>query len=150
MKKPMFVLAAVLLLTGSIFNSCKISTSKVEDAQNNVQDAKDNLVQANNELYQARKDSILQFKKGSEERISNNEKIIAAFKAKITNEKKEDKAAYEKNLALLEKKNSELKKKLEEYTDEGKEKWDTFKTEFGHDMDDLENSLKNFTVKNEN
>ena len=41
-----------------------------------------------------------------------------------------------------------MKKRLEEYKDEGQEKWTSFKSEFNHDMDELGKAFKDLTVKN--
>ena len=83
----------------------------------------------------------------AEEKIDANEKSIAEFKARIAKEKRENRAKYEKKLAGLEQKNSDMKKKLDEYKEDGKEKWTSFKNEFSHDMDELGKALKGFTVK---
>lgn len=83
----------------------------------------------------------------SEEKINTLEKIIAEFKARIATEKKENIAKYEKTLVELEQKASDMKMKLKEYTEEGKDKWDAFKHKFNHDLDELVKALKNFTVK---
>jgi hypothetical protein len=82
-----------------------------------------------------------------EEKISVYEKIIAEFKARISKEKKENIAKYEKTIAELEQKAGDMKKKLEDFKVEGKDKWDSFKLKFDHDMDELGKALKNFTVK---
>jgi hypothetical protein len=83
----------------------------------------------------------------AEEKINNYEKVIAEFKARITRETKEDLAIYEKKLAELEQKASDMKKKLVEYKEEGKEQWDSFKLKFNNDLEELGKALKNFTVK---
>jgi len=57
-------------------------------------------------------------------------------------------ADYEKNLNELEQKNKNLKMKMAEYQDSGKDNWESFKREFNHDMDELGKSLKNFTDNN--
>jgi hypothetical protein len=45
------------------------------------------------------------------------------------------KAKYSKQVAVLEQKNADLKKKLADYKDEGQSKWQEFKTNFKNDMD---------------
>jgi len=57
----------------------------------------------------------------AEEKINALEKINAEFKARIATEKKEDIAKYEKTLVELEHKASDMKKKLQGYTEEGKD-----------------------------
>jgi molybdopterin synthase catalytic subunit len=50
-------------------------------------------------------------------------------------------------LAQIEQQNSDLKKNLADFKEESKEKWDSFKVKFSHDMDNLGKALKAFTVK---
>jgi hypothetical protein len=57
-------------------------------------------------------------------------------------------ADYDKKIDALEQKNKELKVKLSEYKDSGKNAWEQFKSEFSHDMDALGAALKDFTVDN--
>lgn len=141
MKKSFFTLALTMVMAGIILTACKSSVKKVENAQDKVLEAKQ-------DLNIAMKDSIQQFKKESEERISNNEKNIVEFKARIANEKKENKAKYEKKLAKLEQKNSDMKKKLADFKDEEQVKWEKFKVEYNRDMDELGKAFKDLTIKN--
>ena len=130
-----------MLTAGTMFTACQSSGAKVENARENVEDAKQ-------ELNQALNDSIRQFKKESEEKINAIEKSIAEFKTKIATEKKETRVIYEKKLSELEQTNKEMKKKLEEFKDDGQEAWASFKSEFNHDMDELGNAFKDLTVDN--
>ena len=52
----------------------------------------------------------------------------AGFKAK---------AKYTREVAVLEKNNRDLKKKLDDYRDEGEGKWVEFKTNFNRDMESI-------------
>ena len=85
------------------------------------------MVVANQELIQALNDSIQLFKKEAGEIIFSYEKSIAELKAKLENEKEENKIVLEKNLAKLEQKSADLKMKLEKYKEEGRDSWDSFK-----------------------
>jgi len=59
------------------------------------------------------------------------------------------KAQYKKDVAALNEKNRDLKKKLEEYKDEGEDKWKEFKSNFKRDMDSVGKSMRNlFKDKN--
>ncbi|NTW31210.1 MAG: hypothetical protein HGB12_01020 [Bacteroidetes bacterium] len=147
MKKSIFTLAIATLMVGTMLTNCQSSARKVENAEDKVEDANDKVAEANQELNEEIRDSILQFKKESEEKFIAHEKSIAQFKARIAKEKIENKAEYDKKLAELEQKNTDLKKKLDEYKEEGKEKWKIFRTEFNKDMEDLGKSFKNLTVK---
>ncbi|MBN1183637.1 MAG: hypothetical protein JXB49_15205 [Bacteroidales bacterium] len=149
MKNKLLILALSVFMAGTILNGCKSSADKVEDAQMKVQDAEDKVKEARLQLDQAVKDSIIKFKEESEEKISEQENIIAEFKEKLINEKKANRAIYEKKLAELEQKNSEMKAKLEQYREEEQDKWSAFKDDFNHDMEELGKALKNFSIENQ-
>lgn len=59
----------------------------------------------------------------------------------IAKEKKTVKAEYKEKIAELEAKNTDMKKKIEEYKLDGKDKWSTFKTDFDREMDELGKSI---------
>jgi len=80
-------------------------------------------------------------------RIIANEKAISDFNAKIAKEKKQKRAEYLEDIAKLEKKNTEMKVKLNSYKDNGSDKWKIFKMEFIKEMDDLGKSIKDLTTK---
>jgi len=148
MKKTILILAITVFMAGTMLISCQSSADKVKNAQDKVQDANNKVVIANQELNQAIKDSVQQFKKESEEQIIANEKSIAEFKAKIAKEKKENRALYQKRLAELEQQNSDMKKRLEEFREDGKENWISFRNKFNHDMEEIGKSFHDFWVKN--
>ncbi len=74
--------------------------------------------------------------------IEANEKRIDAFKDKMEEAGLKVKAKFGDEVAVLEQKNRDLKKKLEEYKDEGQSKWKEFKTNFKHDMDGIRKTMK--------
>jgi len=74
--------------------------------------------------------------------LDANEKRIDAFKEKIKEAGPKDKAKYNKEVEVLEQKNHDLKKKLEEYKDEGQSKWEEFKTNFKHTKDGIGKTMK--------
>jgi len=135
-------IALATLIAGTVITACQTSEKKVETA-------KENVVEANVELKQAIKDSLRDFKLESEQKFSDYEKSIAELKISIAKEQKADRIRYEKELAVLEQKNKDLKTKLSDFNDDSQEKWSAFKTEFNRDMNDLGNSFKNLvTTKN--
>jgi gas vesicle protein len=83
----------------------------------------------------------------AEEKISSYEKSIGELKAKIAKETKENIAKYEKTLTNLEHQASEIKKKVHELKEEGKDKWAAYNDKFNSDLDELGKALKNFTIK---
>ena len=83
----------------------------------------------------------------AEETISSYEKTIGELKARIAQETMENIAKYEKTLTDLEHKASEIKKKVHEYKEEGKDKWAAYNDKFNSDLDELGKALKKFMVK---
>ena len=126
-----------------MFTSCDNAAQKVVKAEENVVDAEKDLQMAEEE-YLA---DVEQYKLLSAEKIAANDRSIAEFNARIEQEKKEVRADYKAKIKSLEIKNSDMKKKMDEYRVEGKDKWELFKTEFGKDMDELGESISNFGKK---
>ena len=147
MKKTFFFLSVIAFTSGIILTGCQSSEERSKNSQDKIHETKNDLKDAQQYLNQAQQE-YLQFKKESEKRICAHEKSIVDFKAKIATEKRENNAIYEMRLAVLEQKNIDLKKKLEEYKDAGNENWDKFRTEFNHDMDKLGQAFKDLTVNN--
>jgi hypothetical protein len=77
-----------------------------------------------------------------------SEKRIDAFKENMEEAGLKVKAKYNNEMTVLEKKNRKLKKKLEEYKDEGQHKWKEFKMNFKHDMDGIGKTMKNLFKDN--
>jgi predicted RNase H-like HicB family nuclease len=148
MKKTFLTVVVTGFMIGTMLTGCQTSNKNVEKARDNMEEAKDKVTEAKNDINQALKESIQQFKKESQERISNNEKIIAEFKGKMEKRGKVTKANYEKKVAELEQNNREMKMRLDKFEDNEQDKWDSFKSEFNHDMDELGKALKDLTIDN--
>ena len=148
MKKIILKLAVALFLPVTMLTSCQSAATKAENSGDKVQDARENVAEARQELNQALIDSVMLFRKISDEKISRNEKTIAEFRVKLAKERKENRVRYEKNLAVLEQKNLDLKKKLSDYKEERNQDWNEFRTEFNHDMDELGKAFDDLTVNN--
>ena len=151
MKNSILVIASTLFLTVTILSGCQSSATKVENAEDKVQDAKNDLADSQRNLYAIRLDTISnyeQFKLEAEKILIVQEKNIADLKARLASEKKVINVDYDKKLAELENKNSELERKLADYKDDGQDKWNSFKAEFNHDIDELGKAFKDLTVEN--
>ena len=146
MKKIVLILAGCTMMTGALLTSCNTSSNKVDDAQ-------EALIKSKQDLETARKEFLADmatFRKETAIRIAANDQRIAELKTNINNERKEARAGYKKKIAALEQKNKEMKKKMDEYNEEGNENWERFKTEFNHDMDALGQAFKDIGVRNTN
>lgn len=129
----------IAICTVLVTTSCNSTAKKVENAKDDVTQANEDLKKAQEE-YSA---EVEQFRMETYQKITVNEKEIATIKSK--NKKNTE---YEKQVALLEQKNTDLKRKINDYKIDTKENWLSFKTEFNKDMDELGLALKNFSVDN--
>jgi hypothetical protein len=138
--------AVVGLVAGMLFTGCeKSSEQKVAGAKENLGEAKQDLKDAQAK-YLAEWQT---FKRESDSTIAVNEKRIDAFKEKMGKASTKVKAKYSKEVAELEQKNHDLKKKLDEYKDEGQSKWEEFKTNFNRDMDAIGKTMKDLFKDND-
>jgi len=128
----------------AVFASCNTPTEKINQAKNDV-------AKANQELENAKKEyvaDVATYKIKIDEKIAASRKSMLEFNVRISNEKATTKKAFQKRLAELEQRESNLKKKMDDYKMDGQENWIIFKTEFNQDMEDLEKALKDLTAKN--
>ncbi len=113
-----------------------------------------NVETANQELDEeklALQKEVEEYKQATADQIAANEKSLEEFNARIATQKSTAKeTSYEAEIAALNAKNSDLKKKLADFEVDNKSNWELFKSEFNDDMKDLGESFKNFTTKNGN
>jgi hypothetical protein len=139
--KTIFGLAIVLMV---VLMSCEPSAKKVEKAQ-------ENLNQAEADYKQNQIDSVadyVAFRDASEARIDANDKAIAQLKSNMKSSSKKWQAEDQKLIDELELKNIAMRRKIEIYREEGKDKWLDFKQEFNHDMDELGDAIKGLGQRN--
>ncbi|MFZ1703120.1 MAG: hypothetical protein WAT79_02175 [Saprospiraceae bacterium] len=144
LKKTHFILAVLFFIGALTFSGCDSPAQKVDTAQDDVIQAEENLTDAKNNYTE----EIANFKQESNEKITAYEIMIADLKVEMKDAKKDVKASYDKQIAALEQKNLEMKRRMNDYQDDGVDKWQSFKTEFNRDMEELGNSLRGFTVDN--
>jgi hypothetical protein len=89
-----------------------------------------------------------EFRHNSELRIEENNRKIDELNKKIETADSRMRDEYRKRVAELKDRNEKAKERLDNYKDNDKTKWEEFKREFNHDMDELGNSLKDFTLDN--
>lgn len=141
MKILTMVLASVLIGT------TQISANNVSEEK--IKNGKELLLPLQDSKNKTQADEYKAYRAEQEKKITANEKQIADMRAKKDKVSKEKRADYESKIDKLEMKNKEMKKRImENYKDEGKEKWESFKKEFNHDMDELGKSLKDLFKDN--
>lgn len=117
-----------------------------------AKEARKDAAEAQKDLKEARTDSAADyqsFKKDAEQKISDNKKKIAVLKAKKASDNKETNEKYNKKVAALEVKNTELKDKIDRCNETKTSMWTAFKKEFNHDMEELGKAFKDIGVDNE-
>jgi uncharacterized protein YukE len=144
--KKSFTLMVSFMVAVLVSISCSSPLRKVERAQNNVTEANKELDKANKEYLE----DIKKYKSETAARIALNKQLIADLKARKKEEKDVDKDDFNKRIALLEQRNSDLKKTLDEYHGDGEDKWQVFKTKFNQDMNDLGNAFKDMGANKNN
>lgn len=144
MKKSIFLLGTSALLTTAILSSCNSEAKESGESSVNVDKAKQDLDKAQMNYNK----QIEAFKKESEAQISANKKIISDLKDNSKTMKSKAKMMYENTLDSLEKRNEIMNERIEEYEEEGSEKWEAFKLEFKHDINEIGIAIKDLTVNN--
>jgi len=146
MKKTIYSLAIAILIAGTVFTGCQTtpSTPEEEAAQANVDSAKQELKEAHKA---ASAEEWEAFKVESAEKIRINELSIADFKDRRSTSESQFDALYGEKIDKLEKQNKDLKARIENY-EKRQSNWESFKSEFNHDMDELGKALNDLTVNN--
>ena len=140
MKNKHFILAAILLIAGSLLTGC----------DKNRETAKEKVKQADQEMVEAQaqyEKEWQQFKSDTELKINTNKKNIDDLKTAMETTSKKFKAEYGNEVLTLEQKNIELQKKLNDYKYEGKDNWEQFKQEFNNDVDSVGDAIKSLFEK---
>ena len=144
MKKSIYTLATALLI-GTTLISCKENTeNKGDDVEVITNDDGNSLMVKNatqNKEWEA-------FKVSTDSIINENDMRIAELKVKMKNTGKAMDSTYENKIVQLQERNAAMKVKIQNYKDDNSQNWDSFKTEFNHDMSQLGNALEDLTVDN--
>lgn len=142
--KTTIVSLVLLASTSFVFlTSCKNHEAKVKDAQEDVLEAEQGLVEA-------KKDSLTayeSFKIKMNEKITANEAMIANLKTKAVSKGKDVKATYDEKIIELEKKNTILKTKLNNFKHSTGEDWEFFKEEIKENTDQIEKDFNELNSK---
>ncbi len=157
MKKSSSILMGGLLAFSALFTACDSPAEKVEDAKQKVEETKEKVQDAKDDLQSVKTDSVKgaiqtanaaewqTFKSTSELKIDANKIRIEEIKAKIKRAGASAGVIYEGRIDSLQQRNEILKARMYNY-EKGKTDWESFKSEFNHDMDGLAMSLKSFVI----
>lgn len=135
------------IVTLFITTGCSNSPEKETEA---LKDAKENVVNAQADLAVAKKDSADEYNKYKTVTLytlTDNENKIKALKEERKSESANARAKYLKELDALEKRNAELKSKMNLYQDGPKDKWEAFKSGFNKEVDELGKAISALATK---
>ena len=143
MKKSILAFGAIAFISGIALTSCGNSGKSTVSTGSTTSDTARTTVDRDT-VYIS---EIQAYKKQSDDSIAANQQSINDFNARIANDKSADREDYRKKMNELEVKNTDMKKKLDDYKAEGKAKWNEFKNSFNHDMSELGRSIKDLKNK---
>lgn len=144
MKYSIIMISTFALLAAAYFTSCNTSGTQLKNSEYKVTEAKKDLSDANAEYLE----DLKKYRADADIQIEKNKDSIKEFKARVSSEKKEAQVGYELKIAELEKKNTEMKKKLDQYSGKSADQWESFKTEFNRDMKNLGDAFRDMTANN--
>lgn len=148
MKKAIFILIIIGFMSGTVLVSCQPAAKKEQEAQEDLMEAQKDLNEAKQdaaaeEEWQAYRDEI-------NSKIDANETQIAELKTKMKKSEKSLESVYAQSIKDLEKRNKDLKMRLTDYKNDASSDWQSFKKELDHDVDELDQAVKDITVKIKN
>jgi len=122
---------------------CNTPTEKVENAEKEKESAERKLDYANESLQK----DITAYKKNVADKLDEQEKILLEFNDRITVQKSDAKKEYEQKIADLNNKNSDMKKKMAEFKASNHANWESFKTSYNSEMDELSFAFEELKTK---
>lgn len=145
-----FILKIALFtgLIGFFLTSCNNSPTAKE---NDLEQAKEDVITAEDDLVEATNDSINdfnQYKESIQLKLIENQKVIDELKLKINSKAKVERDLDQVEINKLEKRNTDLKLKIENYEQGPEQKWALFKVDFNNELDDLGKSISEMADRN--
>lgn len=135
-----FMLVSAIMLTGTI-SSCTPASDNSEEEKEKIEAEK-----KAEEDFQA---EVQEYKMTVREEIEENDRKIDLLKENIKTVGAEMKENFQEQVEALEQRNAALKVRLNEFSEQSRENWEEFKTEFNRDMNELGTAIKNLFVDNE-
>lgn len=153
MKKTILAVSAGTILSLLLVMGCQSAAEQNESAQKKVEAAKTDLKNAQEDAYKASVKAATaeqwkEFKTLTEAQIKENDATIANLRVKIKSANATMQVDYNNRIDILAEKNTQLKKRMDEYSGNQTD-WETFKSEFSHDMNELGKALKGFAVSSD-
>ncbi len=141
-------LIATGLCLALVLAACEKPEEKVKEAKNEVAEANQDLKEATREVRAQWQEDWLKFKRDSDEEIAINERRIIQLRKEVNDIDTRYRAKYTTLIDDLERRNNERRDRVNNYKDEGDERWEQFKKDMQRETDDLKSSLGGITIKN--
>lgn len=133
---------------------CQPADEKVADAKGKVQDAREDVAVAQQDLKEASREARaewqadwLAFKTDINKKVADNERRILELRSEVARLDVRYQSEYSTNLDEVERRNNELRERVNNSTDEGDARWEAFKTDVGRDFDNLKTSIENIKIR---
>jgi DNA repair ATPase RecN len=139
MKKLNLIIAGIGCMTGLLLTSCQSKEQKVENAREDV-------IDANADLRKAQ----MEYREAQEDKLRENDRMLEDYRTRAAEQKAEMREDYNTRVNELERRNKEMRTRLDTYNDNDNDntKWESFKREFNHDMEELGNSFRDIGKNN--
>lgn len=131
---------AVLLM------GCQTPSDKVDNAKVDVANANQDLKDARREVRADWQEEWLEFKRTNDASIAENERRFIELRGKAKDVNARERAAFTGRIDACERRNNDIRDRVNNYKDEGDAGWQVFKKAIGRDMDDLKVSCKNIMI----
>lgn len=144
MKKSVYLYSTLVALA---FGACKSPNDRLDDAQDDLREAQQEQAEAKSE-YDATKASDTSdyalLKAATKKIIADNEKRIAEFRLRLNKETAANQKKLQVQIDTLEARNQRLGSQLDGYREEGKAKWDAFRSRVKKSVDDIERDIDEY------
>lgn len=141
-------LAIAGFLSTLLFTGCQRPEDKVETAKEKLAEAKQDLKEASRDARADWQEAWLTVKRDYDKEVAINERRIIDLRKEVATIDMRYRSTYNIRIDDLERRNTELRERLNHYNNQGDQQWEEFKTGLKREMDDLQSSLKNITIKN--
>lgn len=143
MKRSVLIIAILVIGMNMALLRYETPVQKAEDAQSNSVSENMGLAAADKE-YLAEIDS---YKKANAQKSIATDKSILEYKTRILSQKKKTKNNHANKIIELEQKNRDIKKKIIDYEEGGRQKWEIFKLQFNLETQEFEKLLQNLNAE---
>ena len=136
------------VVTSVVVGAClAILPAACQQNEDNVEGAAQILKETTREIKIEWKADWLAAKRNNDKVIAENELRIIELRKEVNNVDARSQAKYIPRINDLERRNNELRDRVNTYKDQGDKKWQEFKKDVRRDMADLKSSLKIITIK---